>query len=190
MNDVTLQLRLGENKDSPQVIRLITDVYAEYGETMCLDNGDRDLLDIEAAYRGRGGEFWVLEESPVEKIVGCHAAYPLADRNGVCTFRRLYLHAGLRGQGWGYRLMQQAITWARRQGFQRIEFWSDTRFRTAHQFFSRLGFQKTGAVREMHDSIEPYWEYFFFMNLMNLEPGSQDIAAFASQPSPNHPRLG
>ncbi len=165
MNNANLLLRLGKNADSPQVIRLITDVYAEYGETMCLDKGDRDLLDIETGYFKRGGAFWVIDDLLVEKIVGCHAAYPLADRTGVCTFRRLYLQAELRGQGWGYRLMNQAITWAQSQRFQRIEFWSDTRFQTAHQFFSRRGFQKTGAVREMQDSIQPYWEYFFFMDL-------------------------
>jgi N-acetylglutamate synthase-like GNAT family acetyltransferase len=157
------QLRLATTEDAPGIIALITEVYTEFGETMCLDNGDRDLLQIESYYFSRGGGFWVLEIDGT--IVGSHAAHPLPDRPRVCTFRRLYLRSGLRGSEWGKRLMEVTMEWGRQAGFRRIEFWSDTRFQRAHRFFEKFGFQKTGAIREMNDSVVPYWEYFFVLNL-------------------------
>ena len=62
--------RPANEADQPAIIELITNVYHEYGEQMCLDNADKDLLDIEASYRGKGGEFVVCEMDG--QIVGAH----------------------------------------------------------------------------------------------------------------------
>jgi putative acetyltransferase len=61
--------------------------------------------------------------------------------------------------------MHWAIDYARSHGAERIEFWSDTRFERAHCFFQKFGFKTTGERRECDDSWEPYWEYFFFLDL-------------------------
>ena len=61
--------------------------------------------------------------------------------------------------------MQVTINWAIEKGFRRVEFWSDTRFERAHQFFARFGFQRDGRQRTMHDGHTPYKEYFFFLDL-------------------------
>ena len=61
--------------------------------------------------------------------------------------------------------MQNNIDWAKDQGIDRIEFWSDTRFERAHRFFAKFGFEKNGDVRSMDDSHEVYKEFFFFLDL-------------------------
>jgi putative acetyltransferase len=142
---------------------LIDAVYREYGDRLCLENADRDLLDIDGHYLKIGGAFIVLDEAG--QVRGTHAVLPEATRPGVCYFRRLYLEAALRGSPWGTRLMQWAIDWARDHGMRRIEFWSDTRFTRAHAFFTRLGFQRDGRLRTMDDGWLPYQEYFFFRDL-------------------------
>lgn len=153
------RLRPASNADGESVIQLIDGVYREYGERMHLEQADRDLLDLERAYAGRGGSFVVLEGP--EGIVGCHATLPVDVQARSGTFRRLYLSSDLRGRGWGDVLMAWAIDWAMQAGWERIEFWSDTRFTRAHRFFGRFRFQRTGEVREMHDSYEPYSEFKF-----------------------------
>ncbi len=152
-------LRPASNADGESVTQLIESVYREYGDRMHLQQADRDLLDLENAYAGRGGSFVVLEGA--QGIVGCHATLPLDSEVKCGTFRRLYLAHDLRGHGWGDVLMSWAIDWALQAGWKRIEFWSDTRFTRAHRFFGRFEFQKTGEVREMHDSYEPYSEFQF-----------------------------
>ncbi|MEZ6093309.1 MAG: GNAT family N-acetyltransferase [Pirellulaceae bacterium] len=158
-----MKFRKATNADWRQIADLIERVYHEYGETLCLDDADRDLLDIESYYFKRGGYFWVLESE--SGIVGSHAAHPSVDAPTVCTFRRLYLDQELRGQDWGRQLMQITIDWAIENAFRKIAFWSDTRFARAHRFFERFGFVKTGEEREMFDAIEPYREFYFYLDI-------------------------
>jgi putative acetyltransferase len=141
---------------------LIDDVLNEYGDRLSPDAADRDLLDIGSYYVATGGMFVVLEDTG--RIRGTHAAIPAPQQPGVCIFRRLYLESGLRGGPWGSRLMQWALDWARKQGMQRIEFWSDTRFARAHRFFARFGFQRDGRIRTVEDGWLPYQEYFYFLD--------------------------
>ena len=158
-----LHLRPVRPADQDAIMALIDGVYREYGDRLCLENADRDLLDIDGHYLQTGGAFIVLDEAG--QVRGTHAVLPEATRPGVCYFRRLYLEAALRGGPWGTRLMQWAIDWARDHGIRRIEFWSDTRFTRAHAFFARLGFQRDGRLRTMEDGWLPYQEYFFFRDL-------------------------
>lgn len=156
-------LRPATAADAPAIIALVDSVYQEYGDKVCLEDADKDLLSAHEHYARLGGEFVVLEAE--DRIVGIHAIVPLPHQPGACTFRRLYLHPSLRGGGSGTRLMQWAIERAQTMGFKRVEFWSDTRFSRAHRFFARLGFVQDGRVREMRDAWEPYHEYFFYRDL-------------------------
>lgn len=156
-------IRLARQTDSAAVVDLVDRVYREYGEQIYLQGADADLLELEGTYFQRGGVFWVLELDG--KVFGSHAAFPDPDQEGVCKFRRLYVDQSVRGTHWSTDLMQIAIDWAETQGFRRIEFWSDTRFKRAHRFFPRFGFQTDGRTRQMDDGIEPYIEYFYFLDL-------------------------
>lgn len=158
-----LILRHPTPDDTPGVIALVEGVYHEYGDRVCLEDAERDLLSFHDHFPRLGGDAIVLVDG--EQVVGMHAVVPLADQPGVCTFRRLYMAPSLRGSGWGEKLMQWAIDTAKAKGFHRIEFWSDTRFVRAHHFFARLEFKQDGRVRDMTDSYQPYQEYFFFRDL-------------------------
>jgi putative acetyltransferase len=57
-----MKLRQADNRDTQQLIALIDGVYREYGDQICLDGADCDLLDIESYYLSNGGSFVVLEE--------------------------------------------------------------------------------------------------------------------------------
>lgn len=159
----SLQLREATKADQAAVVDLIDRVYREYGEKICLEDADSDLLDLEGNYLRKGGCFVVLEGP--QGIVGSHAVLPIDLDTGLCTFRRLYLVPELRGSGTGVELMTWAIDWAKQAGLRRVEFWSDTRFERAHRFFERLGFIKNGRVREMDDGHDPYREFFFYREL-------------------------
>ncbi|MCS5631608.1 MAG: GNAT family N-acetyltransferase [Pirellulaceae bacterium] len=153
-----------QNSDKDRVVALIESCYQEHGDQVILNGDDSDLLNLEDNYRGQAGEFIFVEDQQ-QTIVGCHAVVPLDQQTHSCTFRRLYLHKSLRGMGLGHALMQWAIAWARSQGFQRVEFWSDTRFERAHIFFLRSGFLTDKTAREMDDGIQPYSEFFFWIDL-------------------------
>ena len=158
-----MTIRDVEPADRDGVIALIGSVYDEYGEKLTFNGADADLLDLASYYPGRGGAFVVLADD--RTVHGCHGVLPIAAAPGKCTFRRLYLDPALRGQDWGADLMQWAVDWAQTAGFNRVEFWSDTRFSRAHRFFEKFGFQTEGLTRDMDDGFEPYSEYFYWMTL-------------------------
>jgi len=170
-----MQIRLAQRKDQPQIVRLIADILREYGDTICLDNCDSDLLDLEQNFTALGGAFWVLEESG--RIFGTVAVSPsddvLNDQVSTCLLKRLYLHQSLRGGNWGRELMQTAVDWAHREGFRRLEFWSDTRFSRAHNFYQKFGCQMTGEVRTITDTYQPFDEYQFRLGLRREEERKQ-----------------
>lgn len=155
-------LRPGRTEDGPRLVRLIDEVYREYGDEADVEGYDRDLLDVEAAYRQCGGEFVVLTEDGV--IVGAHATQPVDPEMGIVTFRRLYLPARMRGTGAGRILMDWAIEWSRKHDFVRVEFWSDTRFTRAHKFFARYGFQR-GGIRDVQEGKLTFSEFHFALEL-------------------------
>ena len=130
-----LRIRNATNSDCDAIIQLIDSVLGEWDDRVCLEDAEKDLLDIEKFYWDLGGAFVVL---PWEgEIVGTHAILPVDSTNGVCTFKRLYLDKRFRGTQAGYDLMQWNIDWVTEKGFKKIEFWSDTRFARAHQFFQK-----------------------------------------------------
>ena len=169
--DEPLTTRFATEKDQAAIIELIDSVYREYGDQICLTGADQDLLNLKTAYFDQGGAFWVMEDAD-HQIVGTHAAKPVTgtDREGcsdthVCTFRRLYLKSQLRGTQRGAELMELTFTWARQNQYKKVQFWSDSRFTRAHQFFRKLGFQKSDKIRQMNDGISPYQEFFFSIDL-------------------------
>ena len=160
-----MNIRRATNNDSNEIISLITSIYNEYGEIMYTEGADRDLLDIRGNYRAKGGDFIVMVNE-VDEIIGSHATLPINTKDGVLTFRRLYLKKNYRGEGAGKKLMDWAVKWSIENQFNRVEFWSDVRFKRAHDFFEKYGFVKSGEIREMNDGALPYSEFFFYKMLL------------------------
>ena len=160
-----MNIRRASNDDSNEIISLITSIYNEYGEIMYTEGADRDLLDIRGNYHAKGGDFIVMVNE-VDEIIGSHATLPINTNDGVLTFRRLYLKKNYRGEGAGKKLMDWAVKWSIENQFNRVEFWSDVRFKRAHDFFEKYGFVKSGEIREMNDGALPYSECFFYMMLL------------------------
>jgi putative acetyltransferase len=140
-------------------VALVDAVYREYGDAVDVDGYDRDLLDVERHYAYAGGAFVVLEADG--EVVGAHAAKPVDVKEGIVTFRRLYVRDRFRGRGAGPALMDWALEWSKEHGFDRVEFWSDTRFTRAHRFFGRYGFVR-GEIRHMDEGPLVFSEYRFW----------------------------
>ena len=155
-------IRPGRKEDAEDLTRLVDEVYREYGDEVDLEGYDRDLLDVEDAYRNRGGEFVVLEVDGV--VVGAHATQPIDQEAGIVTFRRLYLPKKMRGTEAGKLLMDWAVDWSKEHGYRRVEFWSDTRFERAHRFFERFGFVR-GGLRVVEEGKLKFSEHHYAMDL-------------------------
>ncbi|UCF05819.1 MAG: GNAT family N-acetyltransferase [bacterium] len=144
-------------EDHPGVINVIKSVMDEYNYIMDFGEFDSDLVDIQSTYQDPGGEFWVLEID--HTIAGTVAAMP---RQGeTCELKRLYLLKGHRGRGWGRRLMETMLGWARLHGFRRVVLWSDVLFEPAHNLYLKAGFRPTQETRSIDPNNPSCVERFF-----------------------------
>lgn len=155
----SLNLRPTITEDVPGILKLVGEVYAEYGCVLDLEGEDRHLLEPGPYFRSHGGEFWVVEEGGT---ILATAAVMLHEDSG--ELKTLYVHTSLRRQGWGRRLTNLAIDYARAAGKQRMILWSDTRFLDAHRLYRSMGFSEMG-IRDLKDSNNTV-EYGFEMSLV------------------------
>ena len=120
---------------------------------------ERHLLEPGPYFRAHGGEFWVVEENG---MIRATAAVMLHEDSG--ELKTLYVHSSLRRQGWGRRLTDLAIDFARAAEKRKMILWSDTRFVDAHRLYRSMGFSEMG-IRDLKDSNNTV-EYGFEMSLV------------------------
>ncbi len=144
--------------DSKKIIKLIDGIYHEYGDSICLENADSDLLSIERNYTEERGCFWILEEN--NEVIGTVAVLPANEKNTI-ILKRMYLKKKYRGTGMSELLLNTALDWAKVMGYKKMILWSDTRFIQGHTFYEKHHFKREGSVRSMNDGNVPYKEYFF-----------------------------
>jgi len=132
------RLRPATNADCRQVTELVYAVLGEYHLTPDPACTDADLRDIEQSYFRRAGVFYVLEEEG-GSIIGSYGLYPV-DSN-TCELRKMYLRRDYRGKGLGRRLLEQALTEARRLGFKTITLETASVLKEAVRLYEAYGFQ-------------------------------------------------
>ena len=150
-------ISLARNSDSKEIIRLINAIYEEYGDRVCLEDAEADLLDIEKNYFSKGGAFWIYRKNG--NLSGTVAARPGSEKTTV-WLKRMYVIKEYRRSGIASEMLETYTQWAIREGYLKIALWSDTRFFSGHAFYEKHGFIR-GPVREMFDSFVPYKEYYF-----------------------------
>ncbi len=151
-------IRPARDDDEHQLIRLISDVFAEYPNcVMDVDGEIPELRRIASYFEEHEGEFWVAEHDG--RVVGCIGHTPAANPTGI-ELKKLYVDASARVGGVGTKLLAKVEEAARARRAKFIDLWSDTRFHTAHGFYSKRGYAKTGQTRELFDKSDTVEFYF------------------------------
>jgi putative acetyltransferase len=143
------QVRPWQPHDRQAVADLIATALAEYGLGWEPVGADRDVLEVETAYRDRGGAFWVVERdagSEARQIVGTAAYYPIERSHNAVEIRKMYLHADVRGQGLGRFLLTQLEATIAQKGFQEIWIETATILAEAVILYERSGYQLATGV--------------------------------------------
>lgn len=152
------ELRRVRPADASGIQDLLAGIFGEYGITFDLPGFDADMQDPAGSYNTPEKVLWVLADGAT--ILG---TVGVAIAGTEAELKRLYLSPTLRGQGWGGRLTQHAIEYARAAGCTRFVAWSDTLFTHAHRMYRQLGFTQEGK-RPLED-LDQSWEYGFWMQL-------------------------
>jgi GNAT superfamily N-acetyltransferase len=143
--------RPAADTDSAALIDLIGGCFAEYpGCVLAVDEEEPWLRRPASGYPG---QLWVVElDGPVVACVGY--------KPHGSELKNLYVSAKARRGGLGSWLVGVVEEAARAGGATSIRLWSDSRFLDAHRLYGRLGYERTGATRELHD-LSDTTEYEF-----------------------------
>lgn len=127
------------------VYRVAYDIFKETRplEEMIADFDSRgtldDLLDIQQNYFENGGIFLVTTQN--REIIGTGAIRKLEGK--TCELKRLWLLNEHHGQGLGFRMMQELLSFARAHGYKRMRLETDAVAQSrAVEFYKRLGFHE------------------------------------------------
>ena len=157
----TLSIRPAKDEDSPGVIRLIGDCYAEYpGCVLDVEDEEMQLQAVASYFNSGGGGFWVVEDER-SHIVASVGYLPFD--TGI-KLHHLYVAASHRGSGLARRLFELVREVAVRSSASEIVCWSDTRFTRAHMFYERLGFHRGPMLRHLGDRSSSV-EFFYRLRL-------------------------
>ncbi len=128
-----MKIRRFREGDAEGIIKMISRVMSEFGEYYD-PVLDRDLRDI-PKYYGKGGAFWVLIDG--ENIVGCVAVSRVSDV--ICKFRRFYVDKEFRGMGWGSKLFDLRMKFARANGYKTAWMVTSSNHKDAITFVKKKG---------------------------------------------------
>lgn len=132
--------------DAPSIQQLINGIFGEYGLALVVDGVDAHLAQPAEYFHARGGAFWVVEDGG--RIMATVGALP--NDGETVELKALYVHPSIRRQGWGRRLTELVMDYARAADKKRVILWSDTRFTDAHRLYRGMGFRQIGR-RDLHD---------------------------------------
>ena len=82
--------------------------------------------------------FWVLLDG--EEVVGTCGVRALGET--ACELKRMYFLPRVRGLGWGRRMGQTTLDWARNAGFQTMRLDTDFQLVAARRLYESLGFHE------------------------------------------------
>lgn len=99
-----------------------------------------DLQDIPNFYQRGAGNFWVAISEG--EVVGTVALLDLGNHQGA--LRKMFVHARYRGPAHGVsaRLLETLLEWSRARGVKEVYLGTTEKFRAAHRFYERNGFQQ------------------------------------------------
>ena len=102
-----------------------------------------DLQNIPNFYQKGAGNFWVAVSEG--KVIGTLALLDIGNHRGA--LRKMFVHASYRGPAHGVsaRLLDTLLEWSRAHGVKDVYLGTTEKFRAAHRFYERNGFQQIPA---------------------------------------------
>lgn len=157
-------LRDARDEDAAALQSLIRACYDEYENCVLDTEREEPLLVAPASGIARlNGRFWVVDadrndgstsSDVADGIIACVACAPSKHGARIIELKKLYVARPARRRGLGAALVGVVEREAISHGCRAVELWSDTRFLDAHRMYERLGYVRTGAIRELFDLSE------------------------------------
>lgn len=119
--------------DQEEVKEVVLNGFKEFGFSYHAQY-DSDL-DDPSIYLKDGGIFYVLKYKG--KIIGTTGIINKGSK--IAELKRMYVDKNYQGRGYGSMLFDQAIKFCKENGFIKLEFETNKKFKEAHTFYQKRG---------------------------------------------------
>jgi ribosomal protein S18 acetylase RimI-like enzyme len=110
----------------------------------------KDMDDIQKSYFENGGTFLGMFDHGEMICTGAIRRW----KRDICELKRLWLLTEYHGQGLGYRMLQELLSFSRQRGYKRIRLETDPVAQSrALAFYRRLGFYEIPAYTDRGDEV-------------------------------------
>jgi ribosomal protein S18 acetylase RimI-like enzyme len=110
----------------------------------------KDMDDIQKSYFEYGGTFLAMFRDGEMICTGGIRRW----KGDICELKRLWLLTEYHGQGLGYRMLQELLSFSRQQGYQRIRLETDPVAQSrALEFYRRIGFYEIPGYTDRGDEV-------------------------------------
>ncbi|EWM52564.1 GNAT family N-acetyltransferase [Ruminococcus flavefaciens] len=130
-----MEIRTFTTDMSEKVTDFLAEVFPQVGKPFEPDGRHSEYKDI----KGNFELFLCLFDG--ENIIGTVAVKKLDSNN--CELKCLYLYEEYQGRKLGYRLLNEAVEYAKKNGYRRILLDSMSRYQNALKLYEKFGFVNT-----------------------------------------------
>lgn len=125
-----------------QIVDLILHIQQQEFDIPITKEDQPDLFAIESFYQTGSGNFWVAVYGG--KVVGTISLLDIG--NHQAALRKMFVAQEYRGPELkiAYRLLQNAIQWAKEKAVREIYLGTTSKFLAAHRFYEKNGFVSIG----------------------------------------------
>lgn len=130
-----LELVIYNDDFKSDVFRFTSECFTELGKAFDPDGRHGFYNEIDRCFE----RFWCLVDE--EKVKGTVAIAKLDDI--TAELKALYVDRSLRGSGWGYKLLDEAVSFVYEKDFSKIVLDSMSQYKEASRLYRRYGFTDT-----------------------------------------------
>ncbi|UTW61917.1 GNAT family N-acetyltransferase [bacterium SCSIO 12741] len=140
MTTTDLNLRTIQPADDPQVKQLVINTLKEFGAVgPGYASSDTELDSMYEAYTGDDRVYFILEREG--QVVGGAGIGPLKKSTGsTCELQKMYFDPSIRGEGWGKKLIQKCLDFAKESGYSQCYLETLPGMKPAQHLYSSFGF--------------------------------------------------
>ena len=110
----------------------------------------KDMDDIQKSYFENGGTFLGMFADGEMICTGAIRRW----KDDICELKRLWLLMEYHGQGLGYRMLQELLSFSRERGYRRIRLETDPVAQSrALKFYRRIGFAEIPSYTDRGDEV-------------------------------------
>jgi GNAT superfamily N-acetyltransferase len=132
--------------DLPQLADLLYDLFSH--EADFIPNREKQLRGLQLILEqpSRGRIFVLRSGARIIGMINLLITISTAEGGFVLILEDLVVHSDHRGQGYGGRLLEHALDYARGKGFLRITLLTDKMENRPREFYEQHGFRQSGMV--------------------------------------------